>query len=641
MATWTGLGTTTNWNDANNWSPVGAPNFVAVTIAYLPAALPITVDIASGQTFAADPLTLGISSAPQNITLNNAGNFTVNSGPATLYAGTELHNTGSVTFNGGAAIYGTLIDDGTLTMHGTATIEVGGLVQINAGHSGVADTSLVLDGTLRVNGTVTSPTAVTGNGTAIIDGGNLSGGGGNPLQITGASIGFTILDGGTLHVSTPGAGDSFTFGAVTTVHNTLIMPSFAGTVTSRIAAFSAGDLINLGASGSHSITANGGGSYTITYGSVTLTDVVLAAGTSSSSVEFTSGVISVLCFAAGTRIRTDRGDVAVETLRAGDQVTTLSGEHHPVRWIGERKIDLTRHPEPETAAPVRIRRGAIAEQVPARDLLVSPDHAIYLDGVLISARRLVNGTSITQDIQARTVHYFHVELDQHAILLAEDTPAETYLDTGNRDWFVNGGTLVTLHPMRAGLDRRTVSCAPFATDDAVVEGIWLRLADRAAAIGLTAPGHDIATQAKGGQPDLRILAGGRTIRPVSMNGLRAQFVLPEDCASIELLSAAARPTELRPWLDDRRRLGVSVARIRVSTGGELREIAVDDPALADGWWDVEQSGNAMWRWTDGRGRLELGTRGHAVLEVEFLDLPCHPADAPDTAIAARRVAAAG
>ena len=513
-------------------------------------------------------------------------------------------------------------------------------MQINAGHSGVADNSLVLNGTLRVNGTVTSPTAVTGNGTAIIDGGNLSGSG-SPLQITGASIGFTILNGGTLDVTTPGAGDSFTFGAVTTVNNILIMPSFAGTVTSKISGFGAGDLINVGTSGSNSITANGDGSYTITYGAVTLTDVVLAAGTSSSSVQFNSGVISVLCFAAGTRIRTDRGDMAVETLRAGDQVTTLSGEHRPVRWIGERNIDLVRHPEPETAAPIRIRRGAIAELVPARDLLVSPDHAIYLGGVLISARRLVNGTSITQETGARAVHYFHVELDQHAVLLAEDTPAESYLDTGNRDWFANGGTVVALHPMRAGLDRRTGSCAPFATDESTVEPIWRRLADRSAALHGGSVRADTAIRAAGGQPDLCILAGGRTIRPASVEGLCARFVLPEDCSGIVLLSRSARPTELRPWSDDRRQLGVSVARIRVTAEGELREIPVDHPALSDGWWNVEQSGNAMWRWTDGRGRLELGTRGHAVLDVEFLDLPCHPAEAPDRSIAARRAAAAG
>ncbi len=640
MATWTGFGDRTSWSDAANWSPATVPANIAVTIAYVSAGVPITVNIASGQTFATQPLTLGISSAPQNITVNNAGSLTVNSGPATFYAGTTLHNTNTVTFNHGSYLFGSIIDDGTLTMHGTMLVEAGGLLQIDAAHSGTAD-GLVLNGTLRVNGTMSTPSAVTGNGTAIIDGGNLSGGSGNPLQITGASIGFTILNGGTLRVNPPGAGDSFTFGAVTTVQNTLIMPSYSRTVTSRIAAFGAGDLINVGASGSHSITANAGGSYTITYGSVTLTDVFLAAGTSSSSVQFISGVISVVCFAAGTRIRTDRGDVAVEALRAGDRVTTLSGEPRPIRWIGERKIDLARHPEPETAAPIRIRRGAVAEQVPARDLLVSPDHAIYLDGVLVSARRLVNGTSITQDIEARAVHYFHVELDHHAILLAEDTPAETYLDTGNRDWFVNGGTMIALHPMRAGQDRRTASCAPFADDGAVMEGIWRRLADRATAMGLAADRPDTAPRAAAGQPDLRILAGGRTIRPVSLNGLRAHFVLPEACASIVLLSGAARPAELRPWLDDRRRLGVSVARIRVSDGGELREIAIDDPALAEGWWDVEQSGNTKWRWTDGHARLEPGTRGPAVLEVEFLELPCHPADATDTAIAVGRAAAAG
>ncbi len=188
MATWTGLGNGSSWSDANNWSPVAAPNFVSVTIAYLSSAQPITVNIASGETFAAQPLTLGISGALQTITLNNAGTFTVNNGTAALYAGTVLHNTNSVTFNGGASIFGSIIDDGTLTMHGTVTVQVGGLLQIDAGFSGVADTQLVLNGTLRVSGTMTSPTAVTGSGTALVDGGNLSGGSGNPLQICSATF---------------------------------------------------------------------------------------------------------------------------------------------------------------------------------------------------------------------------------------------------------------------------------------------------------------------------------------------------------------------------------------------------------------------------------------------------------------------
>jgi hypothetical protein len=70
--------------------------------------------------------------------------------------------------------------------------------------------------------------------------------------------------------------------------------------------------------------------------------------------------------------------------------------------------------------------------MPNRDLVVSPDHAIFVDGKRICARQLVNGTTIRQERDWTAVDYYHVELDRHAILLAEGLPAESYIDTGNR-----------------------------------------------------------------------------------------------------------------------------------------------------------------------------------------------------------------
>ena len=144
-----------------------------------------------------------------------------------------------------------------------------------------------------------------------------------------------------------------------------------------------------------------------------------------------------VCFAAGTRIATPGGDVPVERLAAGDQITTLHGEACPVRWLGRRRIDLTTHPRPDTVAPVRIQRGAFADSVPHSDLLLSPDHAIFVDGMLICAHQLINGTTIRQEKDWTAVEYFHVKLDTHAILLAEGLPAESYLDTGNHGFFAN------------------------------------------------------------------------------------------------------------------------------------------------------------------------------------------------------------
>jgi hypothetical protein len=151
------------------------------------------------------------------------------------------------------------------------------------------------------------------------------------------------------------------------------------------------------------------------------------------------------CFAAGTLIRTARGEVAVEDLREGDMVLTVGGTARPVIWIGHRTVDCMRHPRPETVRPVRILAGAFGDALPARDLLLSPDHALFIGGALVPVKCLVNGASIAQ-LETDSIAYYHVELPTHDVLFAEGLPAETYLDTGNRSAFANGGAVMQAHP---------------------------------------------------------------------------------------------------------------------------------------------------------------------------------------------------
>jgi hypothetical protein len=112
----------------------------------------------------------------------------------------------------------------------------------------------------------------------------------------------------------------------------------------------------------------------------------------------------------------------------------VSGQTRRVTWVGRRTVEVRRHPRPWDVAPVRIRAGALAAGQPARDLLLSPDHAVLVDGALIPVRYLVNGATIVQQRVVR-ITYWHVELDRHDVLLAEGMPCESFLDTGNRATF--------------------------------------------------------------------------------------------------------------------------------------------------------------------------------------------------------------
>jgi hypothetical protein len=182
------------------------------------------------------------------------------------------------------------------------------------------------------------------------------------------------------------------------------------------------------------------------------------------------------CFAAGTRILTPRGEVAVELLGPGDRVITHSGVEAAIVWAGRREIELTAHPTPLTVRPVTIAAGALADGVPARALTLSPDHALWLDGVLVPAKALLNWTSIRQDLRATRIAYHHIELARHDIVFAEGCPVESFLDTGHKGVF--GDQAVTVHPAAMQARREVASCAPLCEEGAILATIRLRIAAR-------------------------------------------------------------------------------------------------------------------------------------------------------------------
>ncbi|MBV6637221.1 MAG: Hint domain-containing protein [Mameliella sp.] len=138
------------------------------------------------------------------------------------------------------------------------------------------------------------------------------------------------------------------------------------------------------------------------------------------------------CFAAGTRIATEAGETEVQDLAPGDLVRTADGRLEPVRWVGRQTID--RHFNAGFAL-VRINAGALGDGLPKRDLVLTGDHAMVLDGSLVNAGALVNGETITfvpvAQMAARTTVY-HVETARHEVLLAEGAGSESFCDYAGR-----------------------------------------------------------------------------------------------------------------------------------------------------------------------------------------------------------------
>src|SRR5262249_19293413 len=141
-----------------------------------------------------------------------------------------------------------------------------------------------------------------------------------------------------------------------------------------------------------------------------------------------------------TRIRTPHGERRIEDLTLGEEVTVLSGEAKSIQWIGSQHFRKGAGADwPEALLPVCVSSFALDEHTPHKDLYLSPNHALCIDGVLIPAIYLVNGTSIVQAMPegVEQIEYFHIELETHEVIFAEGAAAESLLVTSDCETFAD------------------------------------------------------------------------------------------------------------------------------------------------------------------------------------------------------------
>jgi hypothetical protein len=214
------------------------------------------------------------------------------------------------------------------------------------------------------------------------------------------------------------------------------------------------------------VLTNGGGAHATLH-----VDGVFTSGDFQIPSDGGSGTDIIVCYAKGTRIATPTGEQPIEDLEPGDLVNSYFGGPVPVRWVGRRHVDCTRHPDSRGAWPVRVAAGSFGPGCPHRDLFLSPNHAVCVRGDLIPVKYLINGTSIAQ-LPVDEVTYYHVELAEHDMLRAEGLWAESYLDVGDRENFANGGGAVRLFPDFAAdnaMAWEAKGCAPLVVCGARLE----------------------------------------------------------------------------------------------------------------------------------------------------------------------------
>lgn len=441
---------------------------------------------------------------------------------------------------GGVGGAGAYVNDASLVTDGVITGGAGGATATGAGGINVAGIGGV--GVLLEGGTLTNSGAITGgaggtdnsygtggtggagvyvNGGTLITAGTITGGGGGAAYIGlfagaagdavrfGSLAGTLVVDpgatfngqvagnhadvlalGGTALSTLSGFGTQFTgfgelqfqSGARWTVDTTA---SGLESNTPSVTGFAAGDTLDVKDVKLSGVTESfAGGVLTLEDSGTKLagidfdnpagTNFLLTPDAGGNGFDVTLGAA---CYRRGTRILTLQGEVPIEKLCVGDEVITMSGARRAIRWLGHRRIDCRRHPHPTQVWPIRIRAGALEPNTPRRDLWLSPGHSLYLEGVLIQAENLINGATIEQ-VPHALVEYWHVELDEHEILLAEGAPSESYLDTGNRTAFSNGGAFIQAHPNFMP-KHWSATCVPLVREGERLMRARARLQDRA------------------------------------------------------------------------------------------------------------------------------------------------------------------
>jgi len=391
----------------------------------------------------------------------------------------------------------------TLLDQGTNVINAGNAPPDNQINLGLAAT-----GTLIVDGVDVSIVDIAGGGilsnTTIqaINGADVTIGSGGAGIAAGSSFHYDIgasssiaLNGGgllsvgllnnsTINFNNTGGTGVFSFNPATITLNLSQPPTITG--------LSTGDQIHVIGATNATLT---GGVLTFTYPgllglpqtiSFTMQGLPVDA---SISFNAATGAVTYACFLRGTRIATPKGEVPVEKLRPGDMVLTLDRGRVAVKWVGRRVLDPKSIERPRDALPVRVRKDAIAENVPHRDLLLSPDHCLFLDDRLIPVKLLINDATIVQEATEEPFEYFHIELERHEIVLAEGAFTETYIDLGNRQMFA-APNVFQLVPN--GMPAPQPFCYPPAYDGPVVEASRKALAERARLLGY-APGLAMAS----------------------------------------------------------------------------------------------------------------------------------------------------
>ncbi|MGD7069352.1 Hint domain-containing protein [Acetobacter sp. AAB5] len=331
-------------------------------------------------------------------------------------------------------------------------------------------------------------------------------------------------------------------------------------------------------------------------------------------------LIYEVCFLSGSMIRTPEGDIAVENLVIGTEVVTFDWQNNkeitrPVVWIGKAQCSVRPDlPDDQAGYPVRVCENALAEGVPYKDMLITAEHCLFFNGKFVPVRMLVNGVSIFYDKSITSYDYYHVETDQHSVIIADGMLTESYLDTGNRHTFRQEGTVIRLRG--AHHNWAEDAGAPLCTDRDFVEPLFRKLEARNRNSESTSVSVELTYD-----PNLHLITeNGTTLRPLRQEGQHYSFILPANTKSVRIVSRANRPTDvIGPFVNDRRLMGVAVGDVHFLSAKHQHKITSHLQAQKpEGWHDTNWTDCA---WTNGNAVMPLeGDLSHCTIGILSINI---------------------
>lgn len=305
---------------------------------------------------------------------------------------------------------------------------------------------------------------------------------------------------------------------------------------------------------------------------------------------------TIYCFLTDVQIETPSGAKFVQDLRVGDEIITVENNQKYVQKItsivSKNVIVMNKD-----QSPIRILKSAITDNVPYKDLLITPEHCLFIEGQFIPARMLVNGRSIIQDTSYTTYDYYHIETEEHSVVIADGMLTESYLDTGSR---INNHLSVT-----GKKTWENDAAAPLNTSQNFVETIYKQIENRANLQNF--PDNSVKNKLTYDRDLYLTTPEGHILSAIYTKGNYIAFRLPPNVDHVTLHSRTSRPSDVvGPFIDDRRSLGVLINNITLSDNDQTFTIDTYLNIKNLSGWSIQEPTKC--RWTLGKAELPLTKR---------------------------------